>query len=372
MTTDLTLDHQYLEGAAKTRRYFAKFERIIGHLDDVTELTIEDGQIGRAESKIIKTYLGQLNRTFTALSYKYLMTWRVSGALPNGMAVDRQDSGFPVFQELLQMANDALNVDHHLKTSLSPDEIKKAMVKHILNDHSHPTALQYALSQRLYYEWLADRDLFFAGNDPQAIWRGNVNDDRRRYLVHWASYDSQTNLPAIYLLELEDSGRTALVQDDRRWPQVQAHLMAQAVSGLKLVTIGAGFDQDFDDLHPKKLRRVHIGPMYSHAYTEQTGPLREILAEASGEEGVDWALSWTVETLWSKKVGEEKTGWFSTAEREIFNLDDRGEVTGATDQTRALILPQRAYQVLKDRDPVGMKNIRKYVVGKNGRVASYV
>lgn len=370
MTTDLTLDHEYLEGAAKTRRYFAKFERIIEHLDGVTEITTDEGLLGREEAKIIRSYLDRLSHTFTALSYKYLMTWRVSGALPNGMSVDRQDSGFPVFQELLQMANDAVNAERHLANLPAPEEIKKDMVKHILNEHAHPTNLQYAMSQRLYYEWLAGRDLFFAGNDPVANWRGN-DAERRKYLVHWASYDSQTNLPAIYMMELEDSGRTALVQDERRWPQVQAHLMAQAVSGLKLLTIANGFDQDFDDLHPKKLRRVHIGPMYSHAFTEQSGPLREVLAEASGEPGLDWALSWTVETLRSKKVAEEKSGWFSTVEREIFDLDERSEITGATDQRRSLILPQRAYQVLEHRDPKGLREVRKYVVGSKGKVRSY-
>jgi hypothetical protein len=245
------------------------------------------------------------------------------------------------------------------------------MVRHILNEHSHPTKLQYAMSQRLYFEWLAGRDLFWTANHPQAIWQGNVSSERRRYLVHWASFDSQTNIPAIYLMEVEDTGRTALPQDERRWPQVQSHLLAQAVSGLKLVTIGTGFDQDFDDLHPKTLRRVHIGPMYSHAFTEQSGPLREVLAEASGEDGLDWTLCWTVETLRSKKVAEEKTGWFSTAEREIYDLADRGELTGATEQRRALILPQRAYQVLAERDPAGLRELRKYVVGKGGRVNSY-
>jgi hypothetical protein len=373
MTADLTLDHKYLEGAAQTRRYFAKFERIIGHLDGVTEITLNEGLLAAEEAKIIKAYLGQLSRSFTALAYKYLMTWRVSGALPNGMSVDRTDSGFPVFQELLQMANDALNAEQHLASLPAPAKIKQDMVRHILNAHTHPTDLQYAMSQRLYFEQLAARDLFWTANHPQAIWQGNLGEDRRKYLVHWASFDSQTNIPAIYLMELEDTGRTALVQDERRWPQVQAHLMAQAVSGLKLLTIASGFDQDFDDLHPKKLRRIHIGPMYSHAFTEQTGPLREVLAEASGEPGLDWALSWTVESLWSKKVAEEKTGWFSTAEREIYETSGRELMSddGYSDLRRSLILPQRAYQVLEERDPAGLRGVRKYVVGKGGRLASY-
>jgi hypothetical protein len=101
------------------------------------------------------------------------------------------------------------------------------------------------------------------------------------------------NLPTIYLMEVEDTGRHALAKDQGRWPEVQAHLMGQALGALKLVTIAKAFDQDFDDLHPKHLRRIHVGPMYSSAYTQQTGPLREVLAEAKAPEGQDWALAWT-------------------------------------------------------------------------------
>ncbi len=374
MKTDLTLDHKALEGAYLTRRYFAKFARIMGHLERVAEITTEEGLIARKEAEVIKSYLTALSNTFTALSFKHLMAGRVSATLPNSLNIDKQDSGFPIYQELLQMANDALQAKRHLENSQNTEFLKKDMVRHILNEHSAPNRLQYAMSQRLYYETLAGRALFWAQNDPQTIWRGNETEERRRYLLHWASYDSQTNLPAIYLMEVEDSGRNALPRDENRWPRAQAHLMAQAVSGLKLVTIASGFDQDFDDLHPKRLRRVHLGPMYSHHFTEQSGPLREVLAEASGEEGLDWALSWTVETLLSKEVKTEKTGFFSSADREIYALDKMGEKggnTGATEIRRSIILPERPYQVLEHRNPAGFRDVRKYVLGKNGRVLSY-
>lgn len=370
MMADLTFDHTHLEGAQATRRYFAKFERIMGHLDTVSGINAEEGTIARAEAEIIRAYLDRLAHTFRALSYKYLMTWRVSGALPNGMTIDRQDSGFPVFQELLTMANDAVNAQRHLDTLPTTQRIREDMVRHILNEQSHPTRLQYAMSQRLYYEELTAQEPFWARNDPIAVWRGGENGQRRRYRVHWATYDSQTNLPAIYLMELEDSGWQALPQDERRWPAVQAHLMAQAVSGLKLVTIATGFDTDFADLHPKKLRRIHVGPMYSHAFTQQSGPLREVLAEAAGVPGRDWALEWTVETLWSKDEKEESTGWFSSADRQIFNLPDGAE-SGATEVRRSLILPQRPYQVLAERDPPGLRTVRRYVVRDDGKVARY-
>ena len=41
----------------------------------------------------------------------------------------------------------------------------------------------------------------------------------------------RVNLPVIYMMELEDRGKVALPKDQRRWPEVQAHLMGQAWRG---------------------------------------------------------------------------------------------------------------------------------------------
>ena len=216
---------------------------------------------------------------------------------------------------------------------------------------------------------------FLPQNDPRAIWvRNNARKNHRTYLLHWANYDSQTNVPAVYVMEIEDTGRTSLPRDERRWPRVQSHLMAQSMSALKLVTIARGFDQDFDNLHPKFLRRFHLGPMYSHTFTQQRGPLRDILAQAQSPTGLDWALAWTVESLISKKSVTKKKGMFSSAKRQIYQintLDGQAAKDGATLVNRSLILPHRAFQVLEEKNPPGLKRTQKYVVGKNSKILSY-
>ena len=375
MAVDYTLDHGAIEDAHATRRYFNKFEKIIGHLSEVAEMTTDDKEVLEREIPILQNYLDALANTFKALSYKYLFAGRMSSLLPELLDIDRQESGFPIYQELLQMASDAIQKEKHLKNLPDMQKLKQDMVRHILNEHSTPSEFQYAASQRLYYGQLTDKNLFWAQNDPQASWQGNIGPSRRKYLVHWALYDSQLNIPVIYLMDLEDSGSSAIVKDERRWPRVQAQLMAQSSASLKLVTIARGFDEDFDDLHPKRLRRFFVGPMYSHAFTEQTGPLRDVLADASGQEGLDWSLAWTIETLISERTETKSTGFFSSAERQIYQLDPLASIgkadEGATHQQRSLILPQRAYQVLEERNPPGFANVRKYVVGNRGRILSH-
>ena len=371
--TDPSSDHYDLKDTFASRRYFAKFQGIMQHMLRVAGVMEAEGQLTRDEVKILATYAAKLTYTFQALSWKYLLVGRETGRFFGSLTVDGRDSGFPVAAELMTMANDAQQAAAHLSAMPSVEAHKDQMVQAILSDRIVPTKLQFSLSQRLYYEELLKGDLFWVRNDPQAEWLGEDR-GRRRYRLHWATYDSQVNLPVIYMMEVEDSGREALPRDTRRWPEAQAHLSAQALGGLKLVTIARGFDEDFPDLHPKRLRRFHLGPMYSHAYTRQNGPLRDVLAEAKAPTGQDWAMVWTEEELLSDRVIEEKAGWFSTVERQIFALDPMGGAMpdlGATRSRRSIILPQRPYQVLEEHNPPGFAGVRKFVVSAGGRVLQY-
>jgi hypothetical protein len=364
-------DHTELYDDLTARRYFAKFDRITAHMPAVAAELERDAQFSRPEIRLLGGYMDQLARTFRALSLKYLMTGRAEGpGLRTRLLFDRHESGFPVASELLFMANDAAQAIKHLEGMPSEAELKDRMVRQIVGDQTVPTALQYALSQRLYYQMLVQGGLFLARNDVQAQWLGEA-DGRRRWLLSWAVYDTMVNLPVVYLLEVEDSGRTPLPKDERRWPAAQSHLMAQALNGLKLLTIAQGFDTDFDDLHPKRLKRLHLGPMYSSAFTLQSGPIGEVLADARAPEGQDWALVWTLERLEASGSQMEKTGWFSSAERQLFALDPfmgRGAETGATATQRFVILPERPYQVLADRNPPGFREVTRFVVSQAGQV----
>lgn len=376
-TPNLTHDHITLDDSSVTRRYFAKFRAITGHLARVAAQFEAEGSLSRGETEILARYLVSLGFTFRALANKYHMAGREGAPLPGKLTFDNEESGFPVHAELLQMSADAAQAAKHLKNMPGPDELKREMVSEIVGKLSVPTRLQYAMSQRLYYEELAKGDLFWPQMDPDVQWMGNIaegREPRRKYLMHWAVYDSSLNIPTIYLMDLEDTGRTALPKDEKRWPEVQAHLMAQSVAGLKLVTIASGFDRDFDDLHPKRLRRFHVGPMYSSTFTKQTGPLRAVLDEAKAPPGEDWALAWTVEELESERVEQEKSGWFGSVEREVFSLDPFASVgadSGLTRMERAIILPQRPFQVLAEKNPPGFRDVRKFVVSPNGLVLSY-
>jgi len=368
--TPLTDDHAELHDTLVARRYFATFDQIVSHLGRVAAELETEGRLTRTEARIVGGHIGALARTFRALSLKYLMTGRVDGLLPGRPTFDQHDSGFPIAQEIMVMANDALQADRHLAGMASDVELKDRMIRQIVGDLTIPTQLQFALSQRLYYETLKAGGLFWPRNDPIAQWLGEGG-GRKKWLLTWAVYDTRENLPIVYLMDVEDSGKTPLATSSSRWPAAQAHLMAQSVAGLKLLTIAQGFDTDFADLHPKRLRRLTLGPMHSAGFTLQSGPIGAILTEAKAPEGQDWALVWTAEDLVSGREEEVKDGWFSSATRQIWALDPvRGAETGATRIDQMAILPEVVFQVLSERDPPGFRNVRKFVVGAGGRLIS--
>ncbi len=371
---DLASDHASVTDTFAVRRYFRKFETITGHLGRVAAVMEREGTLSKVDVRAIGQFVRAMASTFRALSLKYLMTGRGTGLTTRALEIDRVESGFPTFTEILTMANDAQQARNHLNGMMDPAQLKDAMIRQIVGSLEIPTKLQFAMSQRLYYEALVDETLFWAQNDPRAQWLRDLPSGRKVFLLWWAVYDSQVNLPVIYLMDVEDSGSKALPVDDRRWPEVQRHLMAQSVGGLKLVTIASGFDQDFEDLHPKRLRRLRVGPMYSHVFTLQSGAMQQVLEQANAPAAEDWALAWTLESLRSERVERVSSGWFSKVDREIFALDPfshhDGEAGGALVE-RAIIMPTRPYQMLAELAPSGFRQVRKFVVAPSGQVVSY-
>ncbi len=362
----LVKDHAELYDPAVARRYFAKFAAIGGYLAKVAAEFETEGRLTRTEARVLGGYLAGVIGTFKALSLKYLMTGKAEAA--SRLTIDRHESGFPVAQELMVMALDAAQADKHLAGMASEAELKDRMIRTIVGELKIPAGLQFSPSQRLYFEALQAGGLFWARNDPVAQWIEQAG-ERRHYLLHWAVWDSGVNLPVVYLMDVEDSGKKPLPNDDYRWPPVQQKVLAQSVGGLKLLTIATGFDTDFEDLHPKRLRRITLGPMYSASFTLQSGPISKVLEDAKAPEGQDWALVWTVEDLIADREEEMKDGWFSSRPKQVYKLDPlTGADSGTTTLERMLILPERPYQVMVEQDPKGLRGVRKFIVGAGGRL----
>jgi len=353
------------------RSYFRTFVEIIARCRArPVELIAAErrGALSLLERTGIDEYLDQLRTSFAALSARYRRV-DAGGEMAAGLAIDRSDSGYPVFQEIVQLGLDRGEAREALAGLPSRKALKSHILDHVLTRRSLPAGLQARMSRRIYFEILAEKPPFLAVNDPEIIQVGERSEDRRSYLVRWAVYDTHRNMPNIYLLGLEDTGDRPLLGDDRRWPQVAKHLTAQSLSSLKLLTIARGFDKDFPDIHPKRLRRIHFGPMYSNRFTRHADLVQDLLSEPDPGSEQDWIFCWSVETLRSKGTTESSSGLFGSTTSEVFDIDVHAHEeidAGATKIERGMILPYRPYQRLVERDSPQLRPLRKYVVGPDG------
>ena len=173
-----------------SRRYFRKFDGIMQHMRHVAGVMKAEGHLNNDELELLIRYAMRLSHTFRALGYKYLLVGRETGRFFGSLTLDSTGSGFPVAEELMRMANDAQQAMKHLENMPSAEALKDDMVQTILGDRKIPTKLQFALSQRLYYEELVKGRLFLAQNEPQAEWLGDIGERRLSPRIHWETCDS--------------------------------------------------------------------------------------------------------------------------------------------------------------------------------------
>ena len=132
MTETKLRDHIGLTDMFASRRYFAKFDQITTHLGQVSAVMQADGQLSETEVEVLTGYVRGLAYTFRALSMKYLLVGRDTGHFFGSLAMDVTESGFPVFNVLMVMANDAQQAARHLQNMPSTERLKAQMVEQII------------------------------------------------------------------------------------------------------------------------------------------------------------------------------------------------------------------------------------------------
>jgi hypothetical protein len=346
-TTDLTLDHQVIEDTRATRRYFRKWERITAHLGRVAAEERASGQLSDLEVEALARSLVALTLTFRALALKYHFAGAAREA--GTLTFDRVESGFPVAAEIMEMAADATQAERHLQGMPSVEALKDEMVRVILSERQVPTKLQYALSQRLYYEELRKGGLFWARNDPEAVWIGNVEgSDRRLYLLRWSVYETTDNLPVIYLMTVEDTGRGGAGQGRRR--------AGPWCSGTSRRSRWAGSRSSH---RPRATTRILRPPIPSGCAASGSGrffpapsPPRAPSAKSwprLARRGRGWALVWTEEDLVSERVEEVQGRLVRRPRRPSLALAEPKDQASAPPPAHSL--PARPTRRLAELDP---------------------
>lgn len=323
---------------------------------------------------------GQQIRDLTAtLIMKYIERLKTSlGCWENKIGfmdrfrISRAESGFPVYQNVLELENDRKTAPERLSAIPDPGRLRAEMVDFILRTKAFPDVLQSRMAERLYLEEVLKGEVFSPVILPETS-AVTVNRETLRpsCVVNWAAFDGSQTLPMIYIARIEDSSenmtRMLVARDGAMNPDIDIPLPVGGFlnpelaarfddfvirnSGYSLspVTIATNLDKDFPTLHPKQLRRIVVGPFYSAGITENNETINGILSRVKKQENA-WLLTWTVQEVFSKNEKPAVKGFFSStpAEQE-FHIDTNNLEAarmGVSAFEKHALVPHEAYTAL--------------------------
>jgi hypothetical protein len=344
-------------------RYFSALTRALDGLD--VYLNDDESPLHKHEliGAVVTEYLGRLRGS--------LRSWQDRIAFAEKFRISRAESGFPVFQNVLEIENDRREARKRL--AAMPDEtiLRKEMVDFILTKKAFPEALQRSMAERVYLSSLDGGQHFSPLCLPRTV-RVSVNPKTLRpyYAVHWGYYDGTANLPMVYVAVVEDSSPdmiSALLDGDKLKRNVNIPLPVEGLLNpalahqfddfcdknssysLMLNTIATSLDKDFPTLHPKQLRRFVLGPFYHADITVNGATVDKILQKVKRPDN-QWLLTWTLQEILSANEKPGKRGLWSTQppQEEFFiNTDDLEAVRmGVSAYSRHALVPHEAYQAI--------------------------
>jgi len=345
-------------------RYFDAIHAALAGLDvflrdDRSELYRHD-----LVARVVSEYTARLAASFSC--------WRNRLGFAESFRISRADSGYPVFQNVLELENDKVTAQKKLAALPEADELRAEMADFILRSKNFPSALQRSMAERLYLQEVLAGETFSPFVLPKTI-KVSVNPKTGRpfYVAHWGAFDGSANLPLIYMATIEDSspgivemlvGSNGRLNEKVAIPLPVEGLLNPELAhrfddfaeknsaySLSPVTIATNLDKDFDELHPKQLRRVVLGPFYSAGITENNSVVSDILAKVRRQDNA-WLLTWTVQEVFSKAERPAKRGlWSSQPAREEFHIetdDLEAARQGVSAYRKHALIPHEAYQLL--------------------------
>ncbi len=346
--------------AAGIGGYFNAFSAALNALDRIFEVEGPWAKRHNLINHVLNECLHSLRGSFEC--------WELNSRYADAFKIDASESGFPMFRHVLELEDDAGRAQDKLRSLPKEEELRAQMLDAMMMKGQFPGKHQRALAERLYFENLVGENLFLKSRGARTIRHHfNKKSGRPVYVVYWTVYDGSANLPLIYTAVLEDSSNDGMTiynntrqQDRASWhrpvqglpnrsfaERFSRFVEANCAYGLTLTTVATALDKEFEELHPKQLRRFIVGPFYAGGVTRHNEKLQAVLDGVQSSES-NWLLTWTMQELWSTEEKPGRWGLFGrSAPEEIFHINT-GDIDCAQQGVSALerhaLVPHEAYQ----------------------------
>ena len=234
------------------------------------------------------------------------------------------------------------------------------MLDHLIKNQDHPQHLLRQLSKAYYFDHLNIANLFMEFTPGKLELVSNLKDehDSRRYCYSWASFDSVTNRPYIYIAVF-DNARVFKGEnvDVKRNPDFIDTIRKITHNTSPLNVIASDLDNAYEEVHPKIIKRIDLGPLFG-LYSKDEHPFSTLLRKHFTVD--DFIITYTTEVVFS--VGEKrKKSFLSQGElRQVFYINESNKesmkrmVSGVE---KYMITSHDVVRYLNDKHPEVIKEL---------------
>lgn len=359
--------------------YFRQLQRVCKLLSDC--YTNTDNQL-TAEAIHVQKFTRQLLNSISALELKYAFANEEARPL----LIDITESGFPNHVEFFELETELKNKTSQLRELHSLTILKLALVDELVQGNSHPQEQLNKLSLRMYLESLEEGELFLPfQHGPITPREKSEREDPevKGWNIAFSCFDFATNRPYLNFLTFDTSTQKAFEPGSAAYEEFLRVLAQEGARAPDVGILAMTLDEALEFVHPKVLKRLCIGPLYSKMLLHDHRPnpqdsreayFRNLLVEHSNEED-DFVLLLTEEMIFSKRQEQSKTLFSPLGKvREIYAVSE-SDVECAARRASAIqhyfLMSHNLVQHLNPKDqtlPRDFSRAKKLAIDQKGEV----
>lgn len=249
----------------------------------------------------------------------------------------RRESGLPILADIVALARE---VEARQEPAVSSLALREKLLDEMMERRRVPRALQLQEIGRALYQEAVRHALPMFWPEGRSL---SPTDEGRLKRLSWDYWDGAKNL-AVFTQGWID------YRQPRAFPHSEFQALARKFSGTGFTPLAAAieFDDAFDDIALKRLKRWTLGPFFSPVFMDLPAAFGSLFADLPVEDA--WMFVWHVDQVIS--TGTHTTqSWFLAPkiERETYAVDSGDPLAverGASASRGHALLPHRVHQRL--------------------------
>ncbi len=287
-----------------------------------------------------KQYSDLLLYSIDAMRIKYMYDEE------DNMKIDLTDSGFPNYLEFRFLYNDLELRENYIDDLVDTDTLKSQFLNTLLRKKQPIKNRDLQKASSIIYYTSVDKNLIFNRFVQGKILEGPEKANYQ-YVTSWSFYDVSHNRPFICFMYFDYDKKDAIKDKET----IYKVLKESADREMPLDTMAYNIDRKLEDIRPKHLKRIDLGPLHN-VFAKDENQITHTILKAIAEKTVSldsYALSLKIDEVFSGNTFTE--GGFFTKQ----TMQKWSDVI----KKQYLFAPHRIIQLLYNQNPRALDKLEK-------------